>query len=85
MFRAGADRDAIESCMFTIASAFAAIEQILEKELESCPWEQKRLSSDEHYIVLRRSFPDPNYPQKFDAAFRHLSHTPEPASEERFH
>jgi len=35
--------------------------------------EQKRVSSTEHCIILRRRFSDPDYPQKFDAAFRRIT------------
>jgi hypothetical protein len=72
-FRAGADRDAIECCMFQIADAFAAVERLSAKELQDLFWEQKRLSQTEHCITLRRPFSDPEYPQKFDAAFRRLT------------
>jgi hypothetical protein len=72
-FRAGADRDAIESCMFQIADAFAAVERLSEKAVQDLFWEQKRLSQTEHCITLRRRFSDPEYPQKFDAAFRRLT------------
>jgi hypothetical protein len=72
-FRAGADRDAIECCMFQIADAFAAVEGLSEKEMQGLFWEQKRLSPAEHCITLRRYFADPEYPQKFDAAFRRLT------------
>jgi hypothetical protein len=40
-FRAGADRDAIESCMFQIADAFAAVERLSEKAVQDLFWEQK--------------------------------------------
>lgn len=72
-FRAGADRDAIECCMFQIADAFAAVECRSEKEGQDLFWEQKRLSPTEHCVTLRRRFSDPEYPQKFDAAFRRLT------------
>jgi hypothetical protein len=72
-FREGVDRDAIESCMFQIADAFAAVERLSEKELQDLLWEQKRFSRTEHCITLRRRFADPEYPQKFDAAFRRLT------------
>jgi hypothetical protein len=68
-FRAGADRDAIECCMFRIADAFAAVERLSAKGLQDLMWEQKRLSRTEHCITLRRRFSDPEYAQKFDAAF----------------
>jgi hypothetical protein len=76
-FSAGADRDAIEACMFQIAGALAAVERISEKELQGLFWEQKRLSRTEHCITLRRHFCDPEYPQKFDAAFRRLTGQPD--------
>jgi hypothetical protein len=72
-FRAGADRDAIEACMFQIADTFAALEGISDKKLQDLFWEQKRLSRTEHCITLRRRFSDPDYPQKFDAALRRLT------------
>jgi hypothetical protein len=72
-FRTGADRDAIECCMFQIADAFATVERLSEKEMHDLFWEQKRLSSTEYCITLRRRFCDPEYPQKFDAAFRRLT------------
>ena len=58
--------------MFQIADAFAAVERLSEKEVQDLFWEQKRLSSTEHCITLRRRFSDPDYPQQFDAAFRRL-------------
>ena len=72
-FRAGADRGAIECCMFQIADTFAAVEELSEKEMQDLFWEQKRLSQTEHCMTLRRRFSDPDYPQKFDAAFRRLT------------
>jgi hypothetical protein len=72
-FLAGANRDAIEACMFQIADTFAALEGLSGKELQDLFWEQKRLSRTEHCITLRRQFSDPDYPQKFDAAFRRLT------------
>jgi hypothetical protein len=72
-FNAGADREAIEACMFQIADTFAALDGLSEKEVEDLFWEQKRLSQTEHCITLRRRFSDPAYPQKFDAAFRRLT------------
>jgi hypothetical protein len=72
-FRPGADRDAIETFMFQIGDTFAALEGLSEKELQDIFWEQKRLSQTEHCITLRRRFSDPDYPQKFDAAFRRLT------------
>jgi hypothetical protein len=69
-FHAGADRDAIEACMFQLADAFAVVEGLSGKEMEDLFWERKRLSRTEHCITLRRRFSDPEYPQKFDAAFR---------------
>jgi hypothetical protein len=72
-FNAGVDRDAIEACVFQIADAFAAVECLSQKELKELYWEQKRLSQTEHCITLRRRFSDPEYPQKFDAAFRRLT------------
>ena len=72
-FHAGADRDAIESCMFQIADAFAAVERLSGKEIQDLFWEHKRLSQTEHCITLRRRFFDPEYPQKFDTAFRRLT------------
>jgi hypothetical protein len=72
-FYAGADRDAIEACMFQIAETFAVLEGLSEKELQDLFWEQKRLSLTEHCITLRRGFSDPDFPQKFDAAFRRLT------------
>jgi hypothetical protein len=54
-------------------TAFAAVERLSEKELQDLLWEQKRLSRTEHCITLRRRFTDPEYPQKFDAAFRRLT------------
>jgi hypothetical protein len=59
--------------MFQIADAFAAVECLSEKEIQDLFWEQKQLSQTEHCITLRRSFSDPEYPQKFDAAFRRLT------------
>jgi hypothetical protein len=72
-FRAGADRDAIECCMFQIVDTFAVVEGLSEKEMQDLFWEQKRLSPTEHCITLRRRFSDPDYPQKFDAAFRRIT------------
>ena len=72
-FHAGADRDAIECCMFQIVDTFAVVEGLSEKEMQDLFWEQKRLSSTEHCITLRRRFSDPDYPQKFDAAFRRIT------------
>jgi hypothetical protein len=72
-FRAGSDRDAIECCMFQIVDTFAAVEGLSEKELQDLFWEQKRLSQRERCITLRRRFSGPDYPQKFDAAFRRLT------------
>jgi hypothetical protein len=68
-FREDADRDAIESCMFQIADAFAVVERLSAKELQDLLWEQKRLSKTEHCLTLRRRFSDPNYPQNFEAVF----------------
>ncbi len=59
--------------MFQIADAFAAVERHSEKQLQDLFWEQKRLSRTEHCITLRRRFADPEYPQKFDAAFRGIT------------
>ncbi len=81
-FRAGADRDAIECCMFQIADTFAAVEGLSEKELRDLFWEQKRLSRTEHCFTVRRRFSDPEYPQKFDDVFRRLTGQIESA---RFH
>jgi hypothetical protein len=81
-FRAGADRDTTEGCMFQIADAFAAVECHSAKELQDLFWEQKCISRTEHCITLRRRFSDPEYPQKFDAAFRRLTGDLESA---RFH
>jgi hypothetical protein len=72
-FRAGTDRDTIESCMFQIADAFAVVEGLSQKEVQDLLWEQKRLSPTENCVTLRRHFSDPEYPQKFDAAFRRLT------------
>jgi hypothetical protein len=72
-FRAGADRDAIEACMFQIAATFAAFEGHLEKDMQDLCWEQKRLTQTEHSVTLRRRFSDPEYPQKCDAGFRRLN------------
>jgi hypothetical protein len=72
-FRAGADRDAIECCMFQIVDTFAVVEGLSEKEMQDLFWEQKILSPTEHCITLRRRFSDPEYPQKFDAAFRRIT------------
>ena len=72
-YNAGADRDAIEACMFQIADTFAALEGLPEKELQDLFWEQKPLSPTEHCITLRRHFSDPEYPEKFDAAFRRVT------------
>jgi hypothetical protein len=43
------------------------------KEIQDLFWEHKRLSQTEHCITLRRRFFDPEYPQKFDTAFRRLT------------
>jgi hypothetical protein len=59
--------------MFQIADAFAAVEGLSEKEMQYLFWEQRRLSPTDHCITLRRRFADPEYPQKFDAAFRRLT------------
>jgi hypothetical protein len=59
--------------MFHIADALAAVERLSEKKMQDLMWEQKRLSQTEHCITLRRRFSDPDYPQKFDAAFRRLT------------
>jgi hypothetical protein len=59
--------------MFQIADAFAAVERLSEKEVQDLFWERKRVSPTEHCITLRRRFSDPEYPQKFDAAFRRLT------------
>jgi hypothetical protein len=60
-------------CILHVADAFAAIERLSEKELQDLFWERKRLSRTEHGITLRCRFSDPEYPQKFDAAFRRLT------------
>jgi hypothetical protein len=60
-------------CMFQIADAFATVERLSEKDLHDLFGEQKRLSSTEYCITLRRRFYDPEYPQRFDAAFRRLT------------
>ena len=65
-FRAGADRDAIECCMFQIVDTFAVVEGLSQKEMQDLFWEQKRLSRTEHCITLRRRFSDPDYPQGLD-------------------
>jgi hypothetical protein len=72
-FGEGADRDAIECCMFQIVATFATVERLSEKDLQDLFWEQKRLSPTEHCITLRRRFADPDYPQQFNAAFRRLT------------
>jgi hypothetical protein len=59
--------------MFQIVDTFAVVEGLSERELQDLFWEQKRLSPTEHCITLRRRFSDPEYPQKFDAAFRLLT------------
>jgi hypothetical protein len=69
-FRAGADRDAVECCMFRVADAFAAVERLSAKALQDLFWEQKRLSRTDHCMTLRGGLSDPEYPQKFDVAFR---------------
>ena len=59
--------------MFQIVDTFAVVEGLSEKEMQDLFWEQKRLSPTEHCITLRRRFYDPDYPQKFDAAFRRIT------------
>jgi hypothetical protein len=59
--------------MFQIVDTFAVVEGLSERELQDLFWEQRRLSPTEHCITLRRRFSDPEYPQKFDAAFRRLT------------
>jgi len=71
-FRSGADREAIECCMFQIVDALAAVEGICEKDLQGLFWERRRLSPTEQCVTLRRKFSDPDYPRKFDVAFRRL-------------
>jgi hypothetical protein len=56
--------------MFQIADAIAAVERLSEKKVQDLFWEQKRLSQTDHCVTLRRPFSDPEFPQKFDAAFR---------------
>jgi hypothetical protein len=77
-FRAVADRDAIECCMFQIVDTFAVVEglsdpRVSEKEMQDLFREQKRLSPTEHCIALRCRFSDPDYPQRCDAAFRQIT------------
>jgi len=72
-FRSGADREAIECCMFQIVDALAAVEGICEKDLQGLFWERRRLSPTEQCVTLRRKFSDPDYPRKFDVAFRRLT------------
>jgi hypothetical protein len=72
-FRPGADCDAIETCMFQIANAFAAVECLSEKDMQDLFWEKRRASPTQHCVVVRRKYSDPEYPQKFDAAFRRLT------------
>ena len=72
-FRAGADRDAIEACMFRVAATLAAVEGRSEKEVRDLLWEQKRLSQTVHCVTLQRRFSDPEYPQKFNVTFRRLN------------
>jgi hypothetical protein len=64
--------------MFQIADAFATVEGLYEKELLDLFWEHRRLSRTEHCMTLQRRFSDPNYPVKFDAAFRRLTGASEP-------
>jgi hypothetical protein len=71
--RAGADHEAIECCMFQIVDALAAVEGICEKDLQGLFWERRRLSPTEQCVTLRRKFSDPDYPRKFDVAFRRLT------------
>jgi len=59
--------------MFQIADTLAALEGRSEKELQDLFWEEKRLSPTEYCITLRRRFSDPEYPEKFDAAFRRVT------------
>jgi hypothetical protein len=59
--------------MFQIVDTFAVVEGLSERELQDLFWEQKRLSPTEHCITLRRHFSDPEYPQKFDAAYLRLT------------
>jgi hypothetical protein len=59
--------------MCQIADTFTAPEGLSEKEPQDLFWEQKRLSATELFIALRRQFSDPDYPQKFDVAFRRLT------------
>lgn len=72
-FGPASDRDAIQCCMLQIADACAAVEGLVEKGPQDLIWEQKSLSNTRHCITLRRRFSDPDYPQKFEAAFLRLS------------
>jgi|HubBroStandDraft_1064217.scaffolds.fasta_scaffold239116_2 hypothetical protein len=75
-FAPGASREAIKLCLFKIASAFAGAEQIREKELPDLVWERKRTAQHEDSFVVRRSFSDPAYPQRFEAELRRIDETP---------
>src|SRR5271163_4459925 len=68
----GASREAIELCLFKIASAFAGVEQISEKDLPGLVWERKRTAHHANSFVARRPFADPAYPQRFDAELRRI-------------
>ena len=68
--------------MFQIVDALALMEGLSAKELQDLLWEQKRLSQVDYCITLRRPFSDPDYPRKFDAAFRQLA---DPSDEVHVH
>jgi hypothetical protein len=68
----GAERDAIDACMFRITNAFAVVEQLQDNQLDNLPWEKKHSGHCPCYVV-RREFTDPYYPQKFDLALRSMA------------
>jgi hypothetical protein len=73
VFPAATDGEEIAACLFQIAGAFAAIEQLDERQMQGLMWERKSRKNLMHSFVLRREFSDPKYPERFEQAFRRLS------------
>jgi hypothetical protein len=72
-FPAATDREVIEAYMARIAGAFAQVETLTETEMQQLFWQQRQVSQTEHCVILRRAYTDPEYPKRFDAAFRKLN------------
>jgi hypothetical protein len=72
-FRAGADRDAIECCMFQIVVSFAVVEVFPKRKCRINFGSSRACHRQNTASPCRRRFSDLEYPQRFDAAFRRIT------------